>query len=206
MSTTYTSNLKLGKPAVADRNWDVPVNANADTLEALSPIGGLCVSPAEIPSASLNVRVAAGAYQFQDGTVGSYAGNPSYGVTASSTVALYLDLTAAGALTAAGSFPATAHIRLATVVAGVAAITSITDARVVCGPAGAIADGVSLTVGTTTGLKIGTATTQKLGFFGHTPAVQPTMGAATASGSYTSAEQTMLNAVYSAVRALGLGS
>jgi hypothetical protein len=32
------------------------------------------------------------------------------------------------------------------------------------------------------------------------------MGAATAGGTYTSTEQSMLQAVYNAVRALGLGS
>ena len=35
--------------------------------------------------------------------------------------------------------------------------------------------------------------------------MQPTVGAATAGGSYTSAEQAMLQAVHDAVRALGLG-
>ncbi len=74
MSTTYTPNAKLGKPAVADRNWNVPLNANADLLDALAPVGGLCVSLAEVPSASLNVQVAAGSYQLQNGTVATYAG------------------------------------------------------------------------------------------------------------------------------------
>lgn len=69
-----------------------------------------------------------------------------------------------------------------------------------------LADGGNVTVGSTTGTQIGTATTQKLGFFGQTPAAQPTMGAATAGASYTANEQTMLQAVYNAVRALGLGS
>jgi hypothetical protein len=65
---------------------------------------------------------------------------------------------------------------------------------------------VNLTFGTVTGTQIGTAGTQKLAFYGKTPVVQPTMGAATAGTSYTSNEQTTLNAVYAAVRALGLGS
>jgi hypothetical protein len=38
------------------------------------------------------------------------------------------------------------------------------------------------------------------------PIAQPTMGAATAGATYTAAEQAMLQAVYSAVRALGLGT
>jgi hypothetical protein len=62
---------------------------------------------------------------------------------------------------------------------------------------------VNLTFGTVTGTQIGTAANQKLGFFGKTPVVQPTLGAATAGASYSTTEQTMLNAVYTAIRALG---
>lgn len=39
---------------------------------------------------------------------------------------------------------------------------------------GTMTDGANVAVGSTTGTKIGTATTQKLGFFGATPIVQPT--------------------------------
>lgn len=42
-----------------------------------------------------------------------------------------------------------------------------------------IADGGNIVVGTTTGTKIGTATTQKLGFYNATPVVQQTQGAIT---------------------------
>jgi len=60
--------------------------------------------------------------------------------------------------------------------------------------------------GTTTGTKIGTANTQKLGFYGATPVVQRTFGAATAGGSYGATEQTMLQKCYDALRTLGFGS
>lgn len=40
-----------------------------------------------------------------------------------------------------------------------------------------LADALNLITGTTTGMKIGTATTQKLGFYNATPIVQPTDGA-----------------------------
>jgi hypothetical protein len=43
-----------------------------------------------------------------------------------------------------------------------------------------------------------------LGFYGTAPIAQPTGGAATAGAVYTAAEQTMLQTVYDAVRALGL--
>ena len=128
-------------------------------------------------------------------------------MTASATNYLYLDLTNSGALVVNTSgFPTTAHVRLATVVAGASTITSITDMRVAFRVIGSFADGVNLTLGTSTGTQIGTAANQKLAFFGKTPVVQPTLGAATAGTSYTTNEQTMLNAVYAAIRALGLGS
>lgn len=51
------------------------------------------------------------------------------------------------------------------------------------------------------------AGTQQLGFFGTTPSFQPTSsGAQTAGAVYTSTEQTMLQQVYDALRALGLMS
>jgi hypothetical protein len=279
MSTTYTSNTKLGKPALGDTGWSTPLNANCDTLDALAPVGGLAVTLTETPSASLNVAVAAGNYVKQDGTVATYAGTASQAITLSTTKVLYLDLTSSGALTVGSSYPATAHVRLATVVAGASTITSVTDNRQCFDVCGSIVDGVNWTfgtstgtqigtatsqklgfygatpviqptnttdlrtalinlglyatggasplnlnggaltvgsatvadagnvvVGSTTGTQIGTATSQKLGFFGKTPIVQPTMGSATAGGTYTATEQSMLQAVYNAVRNLGLGS
>jgi hypothetical protein len=207
MANTYTPNVQLAMPAAGDRTWNVPVNANAQALDALAPVGALAVITTEVPSATLNVRVAAGNYQKQDGTIGQYAGSSSQTMTASATNHLYLDLTNSGNLVVnTTGFPTTAHVRLATVVAAVSTITGITDARVAFNVIGAFADGVNLTFGTSVGTQIGTAATQKLAFFGKTPVVQPTMGAATAGTSYTSNEQAMLNAVYAAVRELGLGS
>lgn len=206
MSTTYTPNLQLGQPAAGDRTWNTPLNANCTALDGLSPIGDLNVTLAEVPSASLNVAVSDGSYVQQDGTIGTYAGTASQAIAATATKVLFLDLTASGALTVAASFPSTAHVRLATVVTGSSTITSIADARVACNVIGSFLDGVNLSFGTVTGTKIGTATTQKLGFFGKTPIVQPTVGAATAGGTYTATEQAMLQAVFNAVRTLGLGS
>lgn len=60
---------------------------------------------------------------------------------------------------------------------------------------------------TTTGTKIGTSTSQKIGFYNATPIVQPTSsGSATAGAAYGATEQSMLQEVYDAVRALGLMS
>lgn len=129
MSTTYTSNTKLGKPAVTDTGWDVPINANADALEALAPLAALNVSLAEVPSASLNVRVAAGTYVKAAGTIGTYAGTSSQAITTLTTKYLYL--TDSGTLTVGTAWPTggTNHVRLAVVVAGATTITSVTDAR-----------------------------------------------------------------------------
>lgn len=206
MSNTYTPNAKLAMPAIGDTGWAVPVNANCARIDALSPIGGLAVTTTEVPSASLNVAVAAGNYIQQDGTIGVFAGAPSQAIGTSSTQVLYIDLTNSGALAVAAAYPTTPHVRLATVAAGATTISSITDNRQCFNVVGTWADGVNVALGSTTGTQIGTAPTQKLGFFGKAPTTQPTMGAATAGATYTSNEQAMLQAVYSAVRALGLGS
>jgi hypothetical protein len=206
MSTTFTPNAKLGQPALGDTGWSTPLNANCSTLDGLTPVGGLCVTLHEVPSTTLNVAVAAGTVIAQDGTTVSYAGTASQAITASTTKVLYLDGTASWALTVAASYPTSPHVKLATVVAGASTITSITDNRQAFSVAGTIADGVNLALGTSTGTEIGTSTSQKLGFYGKTPIVQPTMGAATASSSYTSVEQGMLQTLWNNARALGLGS
>jgi hypothetical protein len=184
MSTSYTANLKLGKPSVADRSWNLPLDANADLLDALSPIGGLCVSPVEVPSASLNVRVAPGKYQKRDGTVGSFAGTASLALGAGQVSLIYL--TDAGTLSVSTSdYPATAHVQLATVETAAAAVSSVTDDRIVCSvvgtdalpylplSGGTLGDGANLALGTTTGTQIGTTASQRLGFWGAIPVARP---------------------------------
>ncbi len=204
MSTTYTPNTKLGQPALGDTGWSTPINNNATTLDGLATVGALCVTLHEVPSTSLNVAVAAGMIKVQDGTTVSFAGSGSQAITASSTKVLYLDGTASWALTVAASYPTTPHVRLATVVAGSSTITSVTDNRQCFNVAGSIADGVNWSFGSTTGTQIGTATTQKIGFYGATPVVQQTGGSATAGSSYTTNEEGMINRMYTALRALGL--
>jgi hypothetical protein len=207
MASTYTLNTKLAKPAVADRNWNVPLNANVDQLDALASVGGLCVSPLEVPSASLNVRVAPGNYQKPDGTVGSFAGAASFALAANQTSSLYLTLAGALAVSTTG-YPATSHVRLATVVTNATTVTNVNDGRVVCFVVGTDAmpflplaggtlnDGAALALGTVTGTKIGTAATQKLAFWGATPGTRPgpymqTYSASTRTlGAYTSVVET----------------
>jgi hypothetical protein len=64
-----------------------------------------------------------------------------------------------------------------------------------------IADALNIAVGTTTGTKIGTATTQKLAFWNATPVVQPT---AVADATDAASVITQLNALLSRMRDLGL--
>jgi hypothetical protein len=194
-------------PAVGDTGWAIPVNGNCATLDSLAAVGGLAVTATEVPSATLNVHVAAGAYTIQNGSVVKFAGVPTQAITASTSSYLYLDLTNGGSLAvSATGWPVTTHVRLALVIAGSTSIVSISDQRIAYGAVGSILDGTNFSFGTTTGSQLGTASNQKLGFYGQVPTVRPTMGAATAGSTYSSNEQAMLQTVYNAIRTLGLGS
>jgi hypothetical protein len=156
MSTSYTSSVKLGEPAVSDTGWGPVLNANWTTLDGLGPVGALAVTTHEQPSSTLHVDVAAGKFIKFDGTVGTYAGVSNQAITLSTTKTLYLDGTAAWALVVGSSYPSTPHVRLATVVAGGSTITSITDDRQ-CFPAvGSTVvtdtDGATITFDLSTGL------------------------------------------------------
>lgn len=135
MATTYTANARLQKPATSDRNWDVPINANADALDGMTAIGGLAVSTTESPGATLQVGVAPGNFVKSDGTVANFAGTPAFAVPASTTV--YLWLNDSGVLTSGPAFPTSAHLRLAHAVVGPASVLQIVDERVQCSVAGA---------------------------------------------------------------------
>jgi len=129
MAETRTTNLKLAKPALNDRDWHAPLNANVDALDAVPALGALAVTPREIPSASLFVSVAAGSYVKADGTVGAFAGNPALAILSGWTMRVWL--TDAGALSNGPDWPETPHVRLATVTAGATTIAAIADERVV---------------------------------------------------------------------------
>ena len=173
MSTTYTPNAKLAMPAIGDTGWAVPVNANSTLLDALSPVGSLAVTTKEVPSASLNVTVAAGTYIKQDGTVGTFAGPTSQAIGASATQVLYLDLTKSGMLAIAAAYPSTPHVRLATVVTGATTISSITDNRQCFNVVGSWADGVNITLGSETGTQLGTRRRRNWGSSARRPRYSP---------------------------------
>jgi hypothetical protein len=184
MTTTYSTNTKLGKPAVADRNWNVALNANADLLDGLTPIGGLCVTTLEVPSASLNVQVAPGCFQKRDGTLGTFAGSTSFAVGPGQASVLFLTNEGSLSVSTTG-YPTTSCVPLATVVTGSTTISSVTDNRVVCAvvgtdaqpylplAGGTLGDGANLVLGTSAGTQFGTSTTQKLGFWSATPVPRP---------------------------------
>jgi hypothetical protein len=176
-------------------------------LDSLTPIGALAVTPNEVPSLSLSVKIAPGAYNKQDGSVVIYQGASLQTIQASSTSYVYLDLTLAGNLVInTTGWPASTHVRLATVLAGPSTILEVTDQRIVLSATGSILDGTNYSFGTNIGTQFGTTVHQKIAFYGQAPVAQPTMGSATAGVSYSVNEQSMLQTVYNTLRTLGLGS
>lgn len=67
-----------------------------------------------------------------------------------------------------------------------------------------VANQVNFVFSTSTGTKFGTSTSQKLGFFNTTPVAQQAGGSKTAQNWYTGNEQSMINAMWTALRNLGL--
>ena len=127
MATTYTSRMKLAKPGPADRAWNVPINANAEAIDAVNAVGAFAVTPKEVPSASLAVSVGAGTYVKADGTTyATFAGAASVAVPASATTLVWL--TDAGAVGTGTSWPSPC-LRLAVVATDASRVTSVADAR-----------------------------------------------------------------------------
>jgi hypothetical protein len=182
VATTYTTNARLQKPGTADRGWDVPINANADALDAMAAIGGLAVTVTESPSASLNVRAAPGTFVMADGTIGAFGGATGIALPASATTCLWLSPT--GVMAQGASFPSTAHVRLAQVVTGATTVAQVIDQRV-CFSVQGTGLGFVLKAGDTMSgpLSIGNATSNTsvfsadpvnavIGFFGVAPQAQ----------------------------------
>jgi hypothetical protein len=182
MATNYTTNVRLQKPSTADRQWDVPLNANADYLDGLAAVGGLTVTPLEVPSASLSCRVSAGTYLKSDGSLGSFAGASSLALAPGAT--LFVWLTDAGVPGTGAAFPTTPHLRLAQVKTGPATILQVVDARMAYQSVGAntvfvakagdtIAGALQVTSPTTgTPVLSLDPTNQLIGFFGTAAATQ----------------------------------
>lgn len=189
MSTSYTTKAGLAKPANGDSSWGTTINSTIDALDGFNSVGGGAVQLAEVPSASLNVKVAACVFRKSDGTLVSYAGVSSQAMTTAATNYLYLNDSGTLVVNTTGFPASTFHVRLATVVAGASTVTSVTDSRVPLVSGGnngntiylALVGGtfddsggvITVGLGTTNGVKIGGSASQKLGFYGATPVVQP---------------------------------
>lgn len=130
MTATYTTNVGLTKPGLSDFGWGTTLNSVLDTIDAFSSIGGGGVKTTETPSTTLNVRVGAATFAKSDGTIVTTSATSSLTLTASATNYIYLSDSGTVTVSTSG-FPATgtAHVRLATVVAGASTITSVTDSR-----------------------------------------------------------------------------
>jgi hypothetical protein len=129
MSSTYSAKLKLEKPATGDRNWDTPLRADLDALDA-TPLGMVAVATHEKPtSTSLTVDVGAGTFLNSSVVYATFAGTTGYTLPASTTSHVWL--TDAGALANGTSWPTagTFHVRLATVTTSGSVVTAIVDER-----------------------------------------------------------------------------
>ena len=80
-------------------------------------------------------------------------------------------------------------------------VSNLTSATLGLAGTKTVADAANLALGTTTGSKIGTGATQKIGFWNATPAVQPT---AVADATDAAAAITQLNALLAKLRTIGL--
>ena len=127
MATTYTNNMGLAKPAVADRGWDAPINANVDALDATTAIGSLRAQANEQPSASLTIKVSAGRYALADGSIAVFAGGT---IVCDASTSVCVWLTTAGALAKGAAFPTTPHIPICVAATGATYISAIIDAAV----------------------------------------------------------------------------
>lgn len=220
MALTYTNNARLQMPGMADRNWDRPINANTMALDAMTAIGGLAVTPEEIPSTTLRVRVSAGNYVRGNGLVGQFGGVSAYPVPPSLSTCLWLN--DSGMVQSGPSFPPTSHVRLASVTTDSNAVTSVADERVQCAAVGAglgfvLRAGDSMTgsfsvvhpVSATPTFSVD-ASAMTIGFFGATPksqaaAVSPLLDSSTGTvtntivGSGPTYSPTQLNANFASL-------
>lgn len=134
MANSYTGRLKLAKPDLDDPRWDLQWNANADSVDALAAIGGLCVAPAEVPSVTLSVVVSAGSFVMLSGLALAYAGGT---LTLPDDATTYLWLSDGGGLLSGPAWPAGPCVPLAVVDTAAGAVLAVADARVVLATVGA---------------------------------------------------------------------
>lgn len=163
MANQKISDLSSGNPA-----------ASSDELVIARSGANYKVTAASLAA----LRLPAGSTtQVQYNLAGVLAGSANM-TFSGSTLTLGVAGTAAGALALKGSTSGTATLQTAAA-AGTVTLTlpAVTDTLAVLGAntftgAQTLSD-VNIVLGTTTGTKVGTATTQKLAFYNSTPIVQP---------------------------------
>lgn len=127
------------------------------------------------------------------GALTLYGGTGGSGDTGGVGGSVYVVGGAAGA----GGAPATGDVHLGSIVAGTARGVIYVDTGMT------FADAKDIAFNATTGTKIGTATTQKMGFWNHAPAVQP-VTIADATGSGGGDAHTVLNTLLAALEGIGI--
>jgi hypothetical protein len=128
MSSSQTANLKLIKPATAERNWDLSLNSNFEALDRLSALGGLAVGISDNVSSPLDCYVSPGVFVNSSGLVTTFSGISTYQLTPNSITVIWL--TDQGTLASGSAYPTTPQVRLATVTTNTVAILSIIDDRI----------------------------------------------------------------------------
>jgi hypothetical protein len=131
LATQRTPNAALPEPQFRDRNWHLPLLAAFGLIDAAPGVGPFACTPTTVDAAglpnSLSVTVAPGVLVTSGNAAATFAGI-TVPIPASSTVNLWV--TEAGGFAGGSPWPTVPHVRVAVVVTGASAVTSITDARV----------------------------------------------------------------------------
>ena len=188
VSTSYTAKAGFPIPQLNDLNWHLPIQSLIASLDSQAALGPFCVTASDpgtvsaLPSTTLGVSVGGGVFLNASGNLTSFTGG-STTLSASTATKVWLD--DSGILYTGTSYPSgTQILQLATVTTGTASVTAISDDRILWRSYGGssagyvskagdtLGDGSNYVLGTTTGSRIGTSSTQKLAFYGATPVVQ----------------------------------
>jgi hypothetical protein len=183
MPDTFTAGRNLRKLAAGDTGYAALWAATLDQIDGCAAVGALAVATAETPSASLNVKVAAGSFRRGDGGIVSYAGTASQAMTPSATNYCYLNDAGTLVVNTTG-FPANC-VRLATVVAGTTTITSITDAQVVLALAGAGTPTIAAGTGAGTTPTVAVTGSDRAGLISVTTGTSPAASAIVATVTFS---------------------
>lgn len=191
MPTSFTVTLGLPVPGLRQKGYHTIWDANQAMISG-GMLGRLSVKvsdpsqPLGLPSTSLNIDIAAGEFVASDSTQVDYAGVAGHAVPDGAVTYLWLD--DSGVLGEGIAWPAATNVvRLAIVTAAGGVITALQDMRTPWRSAGGsagtspyiqktgdtISDGAVFVLAGTTGTQIGSASSEKLGFWGAAPVDRP---------------------------------